>query len=197
LSLSAGSYAITVQATDTAGNAGPASTSLGLTVDQTAPVTLGPPDLLAASDTGSSNTDNITNAASQSFSGSATTGDTVNVLVGGVTVGSVTAAGGSWSFATSLSSGSYAITAVAADTAGNTGPASTALNIVVDQTAPATLAAPDLLAASDSGSSNTDNITNAATQSFSGAATAGDTVNVLVGGVTVGSVTAAGGSWSF
>ena len=196
-SLSAGSYAITVQATDTAGNAGAASSALGLTVDQTAPTTLAPPDLLAASDSGSSNTDNITNAATQQLSGSATAGDTVSILVGGVTVTTVTAAGGSWSYSASLSAGSYAITVSATDTAGNVGGTSSALGLTVDTTAPTTLDAPDLLAASDTGVSSTDNITSSATQQLSGSATTGSSISILVGGTTLQTVTAAGGSWSY
>jgi|GEM_PF-280339 len=195
--LTADSYAITVLATDTAGNAGAASSALGIVIDTTAPGTLGPPDLLAASDTGTSNTDNITSATTQQLSGSATTGDRVSILVGGTTANVVTAAGGSWSYTHTLTAGSYAVTVLTTDTAGNAGAASSALGIVVDTAAPTTLGTPDLLAASDTGFSNTDNITNSTTQQLSGSASTGDQVSILVGGTTANVVTAAGGSWSY
>ncbi|WP_189994079.1 Ig-like domain-containing protein, partial [Thalassobaculum fulvum] len=199
--LSAGSYAITVQATDTAGNAGPASSALGLVVDTAAPSTIGAPDLLASSDTGTSSTDNITNSTLPSVSGTGAVANAlVHVLVGGVTVGSVTAsAAGAWTYAftSTLSAGTHAITAVGEDVAGNDGPASAALNVVVDTAAPATLDVPDLLAASDNGASTTDNITTSTTQQLTGSATTGSRVNILVGGTTLQTVTAAGGSWSY
>ena len=194
-SLSTGSYAITAIADDGATESS-ASGTLNIVVDQTAPGTLGAPDLLAASDTGTSNTDNLTNATAQTFSGSATTGDAVSILVAGATLQTVTAAGGSWTATTSLSAGSYAITVQATDTAGNIGGTSSALGLTVDTTAPATLDVPDLLAVSDTGVSSTDNLTGSTTQQLSGSATTGDRVHVLVGGATLQTVTAVGGSWT-
>lgn len=199
LSLAAGSYAVAVQARDLAGNIGSASQALSLTIDTTAPATLVAPDLLASSDLGSSSTDNITSASSQQFSGSATAGDTVSVLVGGITTASVVAAGGSWTAVLSLSAGSYAVSALATDTAGNAGAASSALGIIVDTTAPGTIGPADLIASSDSGSSNTDNLTNVAAPTIAGSGvSANAVVQVLVGGATVGSTTASGaGDWTF
>ncbi|WP_229837549.1 Ig-like domain-containing protein, partial [Thalassobaculum fulvum] len=162
--LSAGTHAITAVGEDVAGNDGPASAALNVVVDTTAPATLAAPDLLAASDSGSSNTDNITSSTTQQLSGSATTGDSVNIIVGGTTLQTVTAAGGSWSYTATLTAGSYAITVNAVDAAGNAGGASSALGLTVDTTAPTTLDVPDLLAASDLGVSSTDNITSSATQ---------------------------------
>ena len=56
------------------------------------------------------------------------------------------------------------------DAAGNASAPSTALSVTIDTTAPATPAAPDLLA-SAIGGSNTDNITNVTTPTFSFSAT--------------------------
>ena len=191
--LTQGSYAITAIETDAAGNSGPVSTALAVVVDTTAPGTLGTPDLLAASDTGSSSTDNITSSTSQQLTGSATTGNIVSILVGGTTVNTVTAAGGSWSYTHTLTQGSYAITVLEQDTAGNSGAASTALGIVVDTTAPGTVGTPDLLASSDTGSSSTDNITSNSTPTITGTgAVANSQVHILVGGTTAGSVTSTG-----
>jgi hypothetical protein len=70
-------------------------------------------------------------------------------------------------------------------------------NIVVDASTPAALL-PDLNAASDTGSSDTDNLTNIATPTVSGTTEAGATVNVRVGGASVGTTTADGtGAWTF
>ncbi|MFO1480421.1 MAG: Ig-like domain-containing protein [Turneriella sp.] len=53
--------------TDPAGNASPASGALVITLDTTADAATGTPDLQAASDTGSSNSDNITNDTTPTF----------------------------------------------------------------------------------------------------------------------------------
>src|SRR5439155_9859498 len=50
--------------------------------------------------------------------------------------------------------------------------------IVIDTTAPGTPSTPDLAAASDSGASNTDNVTSATTPTFSGTAEVNSTVNL-------------------
>lgn len=197
--LADGSYAITAVQTDTAGNTSAVSTALNITIDTTAPTTLPLPDLLATSDLGVSNADNITSSPTQQFSGSTATGDIVSILVGGVTANTVTAAGGSWSYTHTLAAGSYAITVQATDAIGNGGPVSAALGIVVDTTAPGTVGAPDLLASSDLGTDSTDNLTSVRTPTLAGdSAVANALVHVLVGGVTVGSTTASGaGAWTF
>ena len=58
--------------------------------------------------------------------------------------------------------------------------------------------APDLVANSDSGSSDTDNSTNDTTPAFSGTADAGSTVELFADGISLGTTTAdANGDWSF
>jgi hypothetical protein len=59
-----------------------------------------------------------------------------------------------------LADGNYALRARAMDLAGNWSAESVALNFSIDTSAPATLAAPSLTTASDSGLSSTDGITN-------------------------------------
>jgi hypothetical protein len=147
-----GGFVVTWQ-DDSASGGDTSNSAIRAQIYSVVPDTLSPADLLAISDTGTSNTDNITSSTTQQLSGSATSGDTVSILVGGTTVNTVTAAGGSWSYTHTLTAGSYDITVLATDTAGNAGAASTALGLVVDTTAPTTLAAPDLLAASDAGAS--------------------------------------------
>ena len=81
----------------------------------TAPST---PDLTAHSDTGASNSDNLTSDTTPSFSGTAEAGSTVELFADGVSLGSTTAdANGDWTFtvadSNALAVGSFAITATA------------------------------------------------------------------------------------
>ncbi|TMN57777.1 beta strand repeat-containing protein, partial [Pseudoalteromonas piscicida] len=128
------SHSIFATATDTSTNVSISSSSLSVTIDNTAPTAPSTPDLTAGSDTGSSNADNITNDTTPTFTGSATTGDTVTLIsdLDGV-VGSATAAGGAWTITPSsaMTSGTHAITARSADTAGNI-TNSNSLSMVID-----------------------------------------------------------------
>jgi len=99
------------------------------------------PDLQTASDSGSSNTDNITNLTTPTVSGSgAEAGATVTLFdTNGTTVLGTGVANGSglWSITSSaLGSGTHTLTAKQTDLAGNTGTASTGLAVIVDTTAP-------------------------------------------------------------
>jgi len=102
----------------------------------TAPLT---PDMTDASDTGSSNSDNITSNTTPTFTGTAEANSTVTLIssVDG-TVGTTTADGsGNWTLsASTLNEGGHNITATATDAGGNTSPASPALGITIDTTAP-------------------------------------------------------------
>jgi large repetitive protein len=107
------------------------------TIDRTAPSAPSTPDLDAASDSGTSSTDNNTNAGTTTFTGTAEAGSTVTIFDGATPVGSSTATGGTYSITTSvLANGSHSITAKATDTVGNTGTASGALTVTVDRAAP-------------------------------------------------------------
>ncbi|SDI37819.1 Ig-like domain (group 3) [Arthrobacter subterraneus] len=102
------------------------------------------PDLAAASDTGRSSADNITNATTPTFTGTATAGSTVELVVDGAATGVTTVATG----------GAYSLTAVAplADGAhriiarinGDPNLDSAPLAITVDTVAPAASVAPPL-----------------------------------------------------
>jgi hypothetical protein len=195
--LAAGPATITASATDAAGN-GSAATSLTITID-TAVAAPSAPDLAAASDSGVSSTDNITNATTPTFTGTgAEPGATVTLLDGGTAVGSAVASGaGAWSITTgALAAGTRTFTARQTDVAGNTSAASTGLSVTID-TGAAAPSTPDLTAGSDSGASSTDNITNDTTPTFTGTAEAGATVTLLDGGTTLGTALADGaGAWS-
>src|SRR5207237_1441401 len=121
------------------------------------------PDLTAATDSGSSSTDNITNNTTPAFTGSgAEAGATVTLYDtdGATALGTGVANGtGAWSITSSaLADGAHTLTAKQTDIAGNTSAASASLSVAID-TAAAAPSASDLTAASDSGSSSTDNIT--------------------------------------
>src|SRR5207244_625502 len=137
---------------------------LSITFDTTAP-TGGTPDLIAASDTGSSSTDNLSKQTAPTFqvalNPAVQAGDTVELKLGGgslthpvlhtITAGDVAA--GSVQLTVTAgdlgADGSKSFTAVFADAAGNTSTTS-ALSITFDTTAP-TGGTPDLIAASDTG----------------------------------------------
>jgi probable HAF family extracellular repeat protein len=99
------------------------------------------PDLAASSDSGSSDTDNLTKATTLVFRGTAEAGSTVELFRDGATpLGKSPAdGGGDWSLtvdSTSWADGTYAITAVATDAAGNVSAASDPLRLTIDRTAP-------------------------------------------------------------
>src|SRR5207253_2202560 len=198
-----GVHRLTAKQTDIAGNTSAASASLAVTID-TAAAAPSAPDLVAASDSGTSSTDNITNATTPTVAGSgAEAGATVTLFdTNGTTVlGTATADGsGNWSITSStLSSGSHTLTAKQTEIGRKTSRARAGLAVTIETTAAAP-SAPDMTAATDSGSSSTDNITNNTTPVFTGSgAEAGATVTLFdTNGTTVlGTATADGsGNWS-
>jgi cyclophilin family peptidyl-prolyl cis-trans isomerase len=101
-------------------------------------------DLVAATDTGSSNSDNVTNAGNLQFLVSGTTnGANVQLKIGTQVVGSAVASGETTTITTNqiatLGSGTYAIVAVQT-LSGTTSAASPALSIVYDNAPPAAIA---------------------------------------------------------
>jgi len=196
----AANWTIEAEVVDLAGNVG-ALASQAVTFDTTAPAAPSTPDLTAASDSGLSNTDNLTNVVTPIFAGTAEAGATVTLFDGTTAIGTgVADASGNWSFATSppLGTGPHNITATATDGAGNVSPASGALTVNIDITAPAAPTTPDLIAASDNGVSSTDNITSITTPTFKGTAEVGSTVTLFDGPTMIGTVvTSTTGAWSF
>jgi len=200
--LSAGAHTLTVREADAAGNTGPASSGLVVTIDASAAAP-GTPDLAGVSDSGASATDNITNDDTPKFLGSgAEAGATVTLYDtdGTTTLGSATADGaGAWTItSTALADGVHAITVRQTDKAGNTSNASTALSVTIDTTA-APPSAPDLASASDTGSSDSDNVTKNTAPTVTGTADAGATVTLFGsdGTTVLGTTTANGaGVWT-
>ena len=177
-----GPHTITATATDPAGNSGPASAAVSITVDGTAP---NPPAITAPID-GTS-----TPSATPTFAGTAEPGSSVTVTDGGSAVCTAIAdAAGVWSCTplTPLGDGPHTITATATDPAGNTGPASAPISVTTDTTAPV---APIVTSPANSSAINT------ATPTIAGTGEPGTTVTVADGGNPVCTATVdPAGDWS-
>ncbi|MDN8007947.1 Ig-like domain-containing protein [Burkholderia multivorans] len=184
--LGEGVHAITVTATDIAGNVSAPSVAFGLTVDTTAPVapTVNPTD-------------------GTSLSGTAEAGATIQIDTNGDGVPDATVTAdpsGTWTYtpSTPLPVGTQ-IGVTASDAAGNTSPAAS-VTVTGDVTAPA---APVIAGVTDDVGSvlgaivsggNTDDTT----PTLAGTAEAGSTINIYDGTALLGTTTAdASGSWSF
>ncbi|MGC6205390.1 Ig-like domain-containing protein [Citrobacter werkmanii] len=189
--LADGDYSVTVQVTDDAGNV-QTSTALAVTVD----TRVAAPVIALSDDTGTAG-DNQTNDATPGFA-IATDNDAVSVMVsidGGTPVAATKAADGQWHIdSTALADGDHTIVATVTDLAGNT--ATSSLTFTVDTT----LSVPtiDLADASDSGSSNSDNITRDTTPAFTLGNIDADVtkVQVLINGTAYDAVKAEG-RWTF
>jgi hypothetical protein len=107
--------------------------------DTTPPAAPSMPDLDAGSDSGSSNSDNITYVSTPHFVGTAESGSTVRIYVDGVERGSGIADAGNGAYSIQVSTlpeGRRSITGTATDVAGNISDASTAIFMTIDTTAP-------------------------------------------------------------
>ncbi|MBU5603869.1 Ig-like domain-containing protein, partial [Citrobacter sp. S55_ASV_140] len=190
--LADGDYSVTVQVTDDAGNV-QTSTALAMTVDTSVAV----PVITLSDDTGTPG-DNQTNDTTPGFA-IATDNDAVSVMVsidGGKPVAATKDADGQWHIdSTALADGDHTIVATVTDLAGNTAD-SAILTFTVDTT----LSVPtiDLADASDSGSLNSDNITNDTTPAFTLGNIDADVtkVQVLINGTAYDAVKAEG-RWTF
>lgn len=133
-----GTLTLSVTLTDAAGNA---ATTLEATVSKDGNVPDAPdaPTLADSSNSGSTS-DTLTNDTTATIQGTAEANATVTVYVGETEAGTATAdSSGDWSFTFDegdLASGANSITVTAADAAGNTSQASSALVISLDTGAP-------------------------------------------------------------
>ncbi|HEY0650838.1 Ig-like domain-containing protein [Phenylobacterium sp.] len=154
--LSYAAHSFTATATDLAGNTSASSTALAVTVSNPPPPA---PSITGFADDSGVSGDGITNDTTLNLSGTAETGATVKVYDGVDLLGETTAdALGAWSFTTAvLGEGPHSFTATAAN-AGGTGPASPALPVTIDTTAPdpGTLVFNDYL---DTGANTSDDVT--------------------------------------
>jgi Chitobiase/beta-hexosaminidase C-terminal domain/Bacterial Ig-like domain len=100
------------------------------------------PDLVATSDSGKSNSDNITNLTTLTFTGTAQANSTVTLLVDNVSKGSMVASSGAYQFTVGpLSVGAHSISATAVTAAGVTG-RSGAMFVTIDTGAPTAVSTP-------------------------------------------------------
>ncbi len=196
----AGVHLLVARATDTAGNVGSTSTDFSFTIDTTPPATPPNPDLIPASDSGSSNSDNITNDTTPSLGGTAEANLPIELFDGTNSIGTTNTDGnGAWSFATALlTEGPHRITAQVRDVAGNTSTTPIGLNLTIDTTVPVAPSAPDLDAGSDTGNSTTDDLTNDATPRLTGTSEPASTIRVFSGATLLGTTVATNtGTWNF
>jgi hypothetical protein len=121
-----------------AGNSSIASGTLSVTIDTKAPAAPSKLDMVAASDSGLSNSDNVTNVVAPTLNGRAEAGSEVRLSDGVTQIGAaITAADGTWSIVSlPLSQGAHTVFATSTDTAGNTSVASAKLPVTIDTTAP-------------------------------------------------------------
>ena len=186
---------VSVTATDNQSLSTTTADGANATVDNSAPVPPAAPVLAAASDSGTSNTDRITNVVTPTISGTTEANGVVKVYEGATLLATTTADNaGAWSVATSaLSAGSHTLTAIVTDAAGNTGTVSTGQTIVIDTSAPSySIARSDMTA--PSGASATFTIT------YDGAGAGIDPASIAAGNVTVtgpgnATLTVTGASW--
>ena len=164
-------YSITIKALYSTG--GGSLSNPSSTVSVTPFAAPGTPDLDAASDLGTSNTDNNTSDDTPTFSLSSLAANAAVTLTatrsgGGSATCSFTSTGSSGSCTfTSLPNGTYSLSAQQT-LAGVTSAASSSLtNVVINKATIDTPSVPDLADASDSGISNTDNITRFTTPTIS------------------------------
>ena len=196
--LADGVYAMTVRAEDTAGNLSSASSTETVTIDILAPAAPSAPVLAAASDTGSSSSDGITSDTTPTFTGTNESLAIVSLRENAAEVGTTTTTNATYTVTSStMSNGDHTVTTTATDVAGNLGPASAGTTITIDTVAPTAPSAPVLTAASDSGVSSSDRITNDTTPTLTGTAAAGSIVTIFNGATPVGSaVTAIDGTYT-
>lgn len=192
-----GEHSISARVFDTAGNASVSSATRTVTIDTVAPAAPTAPVVAESSDTGASSSDGVTNDATPTMVGSTEVAAEVNLYAGEVEVGTrITTSEGYSVTASTLAEGNHRLTVTATDPAGNVGPASAATTITIDTTAPAAPSAPVLTAASDTGVSSSDRITNDATPTFTGTAASGSNVTLYDGNTpTGGQVGVSDGSW--
>ena len=166
IALSNGFHSMTATQEDLAGNVSNPSGALGITIDTVAPAAPSTAlDLEGDSDSGLLNSDNLTNVNTPTF---IVNGPELIRLLNGTTILADYAAPPNVTVSPALSDGVYSITARSVDLAGNVSTGQTAaLQVTIDTVAPAApSAAPDLQPGSDSGVSNSDNITRVTMPAF-------------------------------
>ncbi|WP_420387538.1 Calx-beta domain-containing protein [Roseivirga sp.] len=197
--LADGTISVSARATDEAGNIGPHSLAVNVTIDTSAPET---PIILGFSgDSGSSNTDAITNdQTTMVVRGTAEANASLTMTFNGTTFSDISVDGnGDWSLDLSglfAEDGTKTLEVIASDLAGNSSGEAT-YHITYDTQAP-TVPTIGLASESDSGKSNTDNLTNDPTPTIQGQTEAGSLVEILLNGNSQAFVMAdSNGDWTY
>ncbi|MEL6856192.1 MAG: Ig-like domain-containing protein, partial [Cyanobacteria bacterium J06607_13] len=146
----------TASVTDPAGNSSPEGTATAV-LDTIAPNAPTAPDLVAASDSGLSDTDEYTSDNTPTFAGSVTSadpGDTLTLYVDGVALATTTLdANGNYTLtvpdAAPLADGPIDVSVTTTDAAGNESSPSAVLPVVIDTIAPTALAIDGPIAGND------------------------------------------------
>ena len=201
-----GNHALTVTATDAAGNISPTSAGFNIVVDTVAPLA---PTIIQAFDdvlpgTGTLSNGAFTNDTRPVLNGSAEAGARVAIYDNGTLLATVTAAiDGTWEYlTTTLGNGQHVFTAIATDAAGNVSPVSGGFTINVDTIAPSV---PLLVSVVDDIAGGVFNaalgngqLTNDARPTLNGTAEAGSTVSIYDGSTLLGTaLVQSNNSWSF
>ncbi|TYL48409.1 Ig-like domain-containing protein [Marinomonas sp. IMCC 4694] len=188
-----GTYNYRVVATDVAGNSTAAETD-SFTIDTQIASFTG--RLQAASDTGDSNADDLTKTTQPTFAGNVEAGSVVILSINGQSYNATVDASGNWTaqVGDALTDATHAYSLTAVDVAGNEQVLSG--SITVDTQAPTEDFSIGLLSSSDTGSSNTDKITNDKTPTLTGTAEAGATVALSIDNVVRTVQVSDTGTWS-
>jgi hypothetical protein len=181
--LADGTWSITATDTHPTGGTSAASAALSISVDTTAPSAPSGVDLAASSDTGASSTDDITSDNTPTVSASGgSTGDRMTLTAsrsGQADVSCSYVLPGSGCDLGTLADGVWSVSATLTDPAGNTSPASSPLSLTILTAGPAPPGVPSMAPASDTGTSDSDGVTNDTTPEIVvPGATAGDTITV-------------------
>ena len=163
------------------------------------PAAPGTPDLPSQFDRGLSNSDNVTNNNAPFFRGTATEGTHVTIFVDGVPSATGEITNGTYNIQAVVPEGTHTISARALDAAppnGNESAPSGEITVTIDTELPPIPTVPDLTPASDTGASNTDNITTDATPTFTGTALEAARIVLFAGEALVGTADVVGGAYT-
>lgn len=201
-----GNHALTVTATDAAGNISPTSAGFNIVVDTVAPLA---PTIIQAFDdvlpgTGTLSNGAFTNDTRPVLNGSAEAGARVAIYDNGTLLATVTATiDGTWEYlTTALGNGQHVFTAIATDAAGNVSPVSGGFTINVDTIAPSVpllvSVVDDIAGGVFNAALSNGQLTNDARPTLNGTAEAGSTVSIYDGSTLLGTaVVQSNNSWSF
>uniref|UniRef100_A5WEB0 Uncharacterized protein n=1 Tax=Psychrobacter sp. (strain PRwf-1) TaxID=349106 RepID=A5WEB0_PSYWF len=189
--LTEGEHTVAVATKDPAGNVSDPSAALPVTIDTKPPVApTTAPDMTAATDTGTSHTDNLTSDTTPDFTVATPTDGTPVLIVDGVEVPATVKDNGDGTSTLTptkpLTEGEHTVAVATKDPAGNVSDPSAALPVTIDTKPPvAPTTAPDMTAATDTGTSDTDNLTSDTTPDFTVATPTDGTPVLIVDGVEV------------